>query len=373
MRTGTIIGITLGGVAALGCMGMIMLALLLPAVQAAREAARRMQCGNNVKQLSLGLQNYHDTFMYLPNGARTRTTGPTYDQPSWGSSWLTATLPFCEGPDFDQINAATDAENDYISTAVWQVENGRKIKYMLCPSSPLPEMQLLGGNQLCLPSYAGIMGATDDPGLTDKMGRIVAGPYGGFAAGNGVLLINESLTFAAVTDGTANTFMVGEVSDYYYTDARARRIPAMSVSDAGDGPKNEAGWLAGTNLGIIDAPEDYPKELLPVQTPPGSGRYATFVFKNGPAIPADRVLNLITIHHPVGSNNRRGPGDSAPNWGTQGIGRCGLNNPLLAAHPAGAMIGFMDGHVQLLTKQTSPEIQKKLASRDDGGLLPSDF
>src|SRR5262245_59866269 len=75
----------------------VLVALLLPAVQAAREAARRMQCGNNVKQLALGLQNYHDTFMFLPYGARNRSLGPSYNSASgYGSSWLTATLPFCE-------------------------------------------------------------------------------------------------------------------------------------------------------------------------------------------------------------------------------------------------------------------------------------
>ena len=81
----------------------VLVALLLPAVQAAREAARRMQCGNNVKQLALGLQNYHDTFLYLPYGARVRTTSAGT---SWGSSWLVATLPFCEqAPLYDKLYA----------------------------------------------------------------------------------------------------------------------------------------------------------------------------------------------------------------------------------------------------------------------------
>ena len=53
----------------------------------------------------------------------------------------------------------------------------------------------------------------------------------------------------------------------------------------------------------------------------------------------------------------------------ESVPRCGLNNPLLSAHPAGAMIGFMDGHVQLLTKQASLDVQKKLSQRDDGGVL----
>jgi prepilin-type processing-associated H-X9-DG protein len=371
MRTGTVVGITLAGVVALGCIGTMVLALLLPAVQGARESARRMQCGNNIRQLVLGLQNYHDTFGVLPYGARTRTTGPALDQPSWGSSWLLATLPFCESsPDFEQIIQADQAatENDYISTALWQIANNRRFRYMICPSSPFSQMQTLAGYNLCLPSYAGIMGATNDPSLTDQHGRIVAGPYGGFAAGNGMLLINQCPSISDCVDGDAFTIVVSEVSDYYYTDARERRITAMSVGNAGEGAKNEAGWLAGTNLGIVDVPQDLPRSLRPAtETPPGSGRYATFVFQGGPAIPPDSVLNLVTIHHPLGSNNRGGTGDPAPDWGAQGIGRCGLNNPILSAHPSGAMVGFLDGHVQFMTKRGSLEVLKKLANRDDGG------
>jgi prepilin-type processing-associated H-X9-DG protein len=78
----------------------------------------------------------------------------------------------------------------------------------------------------------------------------------------------------------------------------------------------------------------------------------------------------MTIQHPVGTNNRGRAADQQPNWGTEGIGRCGLNNPLLAAHPAGAMVAFMDGHVVLLTKQTSVYVLKRLAIRDDGGVIP---
>src|SRR5580765_838118 len=77
----------------------VLVALLLPAVQAAREAARRMQCSNHLKQIGLALQNYHDTFQSLPYGARARyvnVTSATPNGQSWGPSWLVAILSFAE-------------------------------------------------------------------------------------------------------------------------------------------------------------------------------------------------------------------------------------------------------------------------------------
>jgi hypothetical protein len=84
---------------------LCLVGLLLPAVQAAREAARRMQCGNNMKMHCLALQNYHDTFLLLPHGARNRTNNTEGGlKNSWGSSWIVAVLPFVEcGNTFDKI------------------------------------------------------------------------------------------------------------------------------------------------------------------------------------------------------------------------------------------------------------------------------
>lgn len=371
-------GLLIGGAAAVFVLGIICCggaALILPAVQAAREAARRMQCGNNVKQLALGLQNYHDTFLYLPYGARQRTTPD--EKTSWGTSWLVATLNFCEArpSPFDPLyqNDIASPANDYISASARQIVANQKIKYMLCPSSPLPEMQLLGGSQMVLPSYAGVMGAADEPPgpfqLTDT--RHVAGPYQGIAAANGLLLINDALTFAACTDGTANTIIVAEVSDFYYSDQGQRLIPALSVGDAGDGsPSDAAGWLAGNHMGLMPKPKGLPMNQIPEPIPAGSDTYGYFIYDGGPPVIADKVCNLVTMQHPVGINNRRGVADQQPNWGTQGIGRCGLNNPVLSAHPAGAMVAFLDGHVVLLIKQTAPGILKRLASRDDGLPVP---
>src|SRR5437773_10912240 len=80
----------------------VLVALLLPAVQAAREAARRMQCSNHLKQIGLGLQNYHDTFQSLPFGARAHfvqtstTINPQQTSFPWGPSWYVGILPFCQ-------------------------------------------------------------------------------------------------------------------------------------------------------------------------------------------------------------------------------------------------------------------------------------
>ncbi|WP_254511747.1 DUF1559 domain-containing protein [Anatilimnocola floriformis] len=330
---------------------VVLVALFLPVHRGAPHAARRMQCGNNMKQLVLGLQNYHDIFLQLPYGARSRTTSDN-DERSFGSSWIVATLPFCEQrPLFDKVYGIdlADPANDYASDAVRQLALNAKIKYLLCPSSQLPEMQQAGGFSIVLPSYAGIMGATEHSGMDitaiDQYQRIVVGPFGGHAAANGMLPINESLKFEDCKDGTANTIIVGEVSDWYYDNKGTKQNPALSAIDPQSKGRIPGGWLAGTNL-------DFKVE------------------KDGKPVPADRVFNLITLDQSVGTNNRGGIKDGHPNWGTSGVGRCGLNNPLLSAHPAGAMVGFLDGHVLLLTKQVSPHIVKRLAIRDDGGEIP---
>ena len=73
----------------------ILVALLLPAVQAAREAARRMSCNNNLKQLALACHNYHDTFKVFPTSANARDNNkPRPIGPTNGFSWIAKTLPF---------------------------------------------------------------------------------------------------------------------------------------------------------------------------------------------------------------------------------------------------------------------------------------
>jgi prepilin-type processing-associated H-X9-DG protein len=347
----------MAGVIVLVIIGIGFVAILFPALGAAREDSRRTQCGNNIKQLCMSLQNYHDALLYLPYGAQNSPVDKEKGNISWGKSWFVALLPHLEGrTESGQLEKAqkASASHCFTSSEVRGIVDGKAFKGFFCPSSPLPEWQTLTGSRLVVPSYAGIMGATDEPPLLGRSvvppkPRVVAAPYGGQAAGNGMLLINQSFTFAACTDGTANTIIVGEVSDWYYDDAKQKRNPALSIGDAGDGALDEAGWLAGNNLGYRKNFRDQ----------------AEHVYEGGPAIPDNSVCNLITIDHPIGTNNLRGVADSAPNWGKKGIGRCGFNNPLLSAHAGGAMVGYVDGHVVLMATETSLDILKKLANRDD--------
>src|ERR1700759_2499081 len=74
----------------------ILIALLLPAVQAAREAARRMQCSNNLKQIGIAMHNYHDATLSLPSGSVHTGLNAAVDFTLDRSNWALAILPFCE-------------------------------------------------------------------------------------------------------------------------------------------------------------------------------------------------------------------------------------------------------------------------------------
>src|SRR5436309_4556949 len=102
----------------------VLVALLLPAVQAAREAARRMQCSNNLKQIGLALQNYHDVFNSLPYGARARFVQTSSKIPAgqgWGPSWLMAILPFAEQKPLSDLLEACQTSRVAAQNGQWAV------------------------------------------------------------------------------------------------------------------------------------------------------------------------------------------------------------------------------------------------------------
>jgi len=233
----------------------VLVALLLPAVQAAREAARRMQCSNHLKQIGLGLQNYHDTFQSLPYGGRARCvvqSGTGNNCPitsmvqAWGPSWYVGILPFCEQKPLSDLLESSQISNAQALTDMTMLvgrfpfhANNQKIAWMLCPSSPLPQTEILRGGTAptcVVPSYVGISGATNHlsnvianelpffesrvkpvSGLSAATAIGPQTPQGSQQAWGGMLTANECYGMAACIDGTSNTMLVSEKSDYFYS------------------------------------------------------------------------------------------------------------------------------------------------------------
>ena len=328
----------------------VLVALLLPAVQAAREAARRMQCGNNLKQIGIALQNYHDTFNSMPYGARSRSLASA----TWGPSWYVGILPFAEQKNLsDQIESRALANADYNSSstgAVGEAAHNQKIPWMLCPSSPLPQTETVSSKWVSTnPSYVGLSGAvvgsTSSP-LGNNTGgtgeanfiesRYSPGAVSGQVSGGGMLIPNETLNMAAAIDGTSNTMIVSEISDYYYhTDNSRKRIDATFTTAGGK-------WWLGTGTN---------KKVAPANT-------------------FGSIFGLTTLNHFNANSSAQCIGFNGKNsgvaYGSNGIGGRGANNPLVSAHPNVVLAVFLDGHVATISKSTHPAIAKRLATRDDG-------
>lgn len=197
----------------------VLIALLLPAVQQAREAARRMQCSNNFKQMGLALHNYHDTFGSFPYGARAGTT--SYTNLS-GVNWRTSILPFMEqNALFEKLNFLTGSFSGYRKfpfSGNNLVLEGLVVQGYICPSSPIDPLVAAPG---CLNNpadgdkaglmhhYVGIAGAYPDPGGRTN---VVKQTSRGYAASTGLLRPGQTTRFRDATDGTSNSLAVAEQS-----------------------------------------------------------------------------------------------------------------------------------------------------------------
>ncbi len=194
----------------------VLIALLLPAVQQAREAARRSQCKNNMKQLGLAVHNYHDVFLKFPIGAAAPNARAT--------SWRFALLPYLDQAPVAQAAGNSTLPNFYPKGNVEHTvdDYNQYSKPLLnlvlpvydCPSSTLPQIYLYSsffeGKGTQLIKYVGIMGAFPDPLQRDE--TFYEHQYSSFATNNGYLLNNECVSFRDVTDGLSNAIVIGEQS-----------------------------------------------------------------------------------------------------------------------------------------------------------------
>lgn len=190
----------------------VLIALLLPAVQQAREAARRTQCRNNLKQLGLALHNYHDNNQVFPMGFSDSVWGNT-EVLGDGWAWGAAILPFIDqAPLFNQFNFNT---NPYM-TGGNQALIATPLAAFSCPSDIKPTTtannpgNAAGGKgtaAIATSSYMGSAGPYEGtPCIQDSTGVPVPGPRN-----IGMFQVNTSLSFRHITDGASNVFAVGEV------------------------------------------------------------------------------------------------------------------------------------------------------------------
>jgi len=184
----------------------ILIALLLPAVQAAREAARRSSCCNNLVQLGIAVHHYEAAHEMLPPGV-VNAKGPIRNEPvGYHMSWLVQILPYIEdGNTYRHVN---------FSVGVYDPKNEavRKVSrsYMVCPSDARGYRGNGGGSdKVGLSSYAGCHNGVEAPIDTTNQG---------------VLFLNSHITTRDITDGSSFTLLAGE----------------KRLADA------DLGWMSGT-------------------------------------------------------------------------------------------------------------------------------
>ncbi len=222
----------------------ILIALLLPAVQAAREAARRSQCSNNLKQIGLGLHNYHDTHRVFPpaivdTNPNLGTTHSTSADNENGIAWSTLILPFVEqAPLHDEIKSQTlnfgrhwRNDNSWASDPIPAAKEG--IPSYSCPSDTM----LLINTKRSSYGKTNYLCNSGNSAAMDKRGVFWAG---------------SKIRISDIRDGTSNTAMVVERTGTTELGARScQNTPCNWNAGLWIGARpigSTVGWHTGLNL-----------------------------------------------------------------------------------------------------------------------------
>ena len=319
----------------------VLVGLLLPAVNSAREAARRLQCTNNMRQLALANHNFASAQNHLPTGAET----------FFGGNWALFILPYLEeGALHDQLEfgdfAGLPDDGSY-----WlgpgpnvNVLNNRVISIMRCPSSPWPAIHTRYS------SYQGAFGDWEFPyffAINDYVGiagfadigaeRVSGEGQYGVGASNGIFYTSSKTKFRQMVDGTTHTMMLGEQSGSV-KDENGLPLDLRSGTWGG-------GWLGAHG---DSAPRNCGE---PPGTHPAWRRNHRCYW-----------TGLITLRYAIGVNAR--PANGA-------LDAWDLNQPLNSSHPGGALIARADGGVNFMQNGTGPDILRPLAIRDDRTVAPN--
>jgi prepilin-type N-terminal cleavage/methylation domain-containing protein len=315
----------------------VLVALLLPAVQQAREAARRSQCKNNLKQLGLALHNYHEQSNMFPVGNIASA------QWGWGLSWYIRVLPqLDQAPAFNKLN--------FVGTQpgwAWNGDpaggnngaqmSGVRLGVGACPSSPLTYMRSAGDYNIAHPQYYGIMGATNGNGFTNPSNRLasVGGccdsqAAAGIVSGGGAFGPLLSVGFRDLADGSSQVVVVAESSAAIWS-----------------APQSQGGTRTVDVQGVHGIMMGSPT-LSTVEACPGCQ--------------FDRQFNLTTVRY---SPNAPAVSGDVANW--PGISdNYGVNKPLNSMHSGGVHALLGDGSVRMISDSINMLTLRQICTRDDG-------
>ncbi len=344
----------------------VLIALLLPAVQSAREAARRAQCTNNLKQIGLALHNYESSNTAFPPGGESTNFNVTPAASQFvdgGWSTLARILPYMEaGTAFNALNFNLAEYNDATGqnfTGATQV-----VAVFLCPSStrspdggrdgPEPATwdgglsAAMGGNGYGYNDYGPTVYVDISPLGVGGLGATLATPYRDKTTrANGML--KQGLTrIAEITDGTSNTIAIAE--------------------DAGRDPRYLSPYTEGYYNNVITR-----QAAMAVTNP----------FDPGPAggyTPYRRYWRWAEPDEGYGvsgvPNNKYRPDHELSDWPVapfvaQG-NNAGNNDEIASFHPGGANVLFGDGSVRFLKDSVNPVTLRGLVTPNGGEVISSD-
>jgi prepilin-type N-terminal cleavage/methylation domain-containing protein/prepilin-type processing-associated H-X9-DG protein len=336
----------------------ILIGLLVPAVQKVREAAARLQCQNNLKQMGLAVHNYHDAYKKLPTageGSNAAVNGTAFANDLVGGmmptgkvsfhSLFTYMLPYIEqGNIYNLIDLNQYYNAPSTSKAGHVAAFKNQVPTFICPSYPFESVDALGYGYVHYGATvytdivvtAGMNGSTVAVGMRDKLKARQRG-----------VLDNLQASLPQITDGTSNTIMIAE-------DA-ARRD----------------GYI--TNPAYLD-----PATVLGIAVDQGTA-FATRRFwrwaeqDNGFGVSGDPLLNTTTPSFQIINNNNSSPASDGPNGCWKLTNNCGPNDEVFSFHSGGANVVFADGHVAFIPQSINPVVMASLVSRSGGEVVTNDF
>jgi prepilin-type N-terminal cleavage/methylation domain-containing protein/prepilin-type processing-associated H-X9-DG protein len=309
----------------------VLVGLLLPAVQAAREAARRMSCSNNSKQICLAMQNYHSLFRQFPPGMRFVKGGSGID--AVGTGWMSL-LPYLE----------QSAAAEFISPDIpWYLQPKEAVLIVepvfLCPSDIVDEVwgyafveaqNLPVGGSFASCSYGMNLGYSDayafrPPGLRPRKITRYTGVFSG----------HSKTTFAAIMDGASNTFAIGEAASGFQMCEGLGCTTPIRNNPAGE-DRSVHGWLVG-------GANPSPFHAAGFRYGGAFGSTVEPINKNPVT---DSYFDLSEIYNDTPS------WQGGPHW---------VPN-FRSFHVGGANFGFCDGSVQFITESIDIDLYRNLST-----------